>query len=247
MSPPECVVVMPVFNEEGCILAVCRDWLAVIGELGEIGEIGGARLVVVDDGSTDRTGELLAALAGEDRRLEVLRQDNAGHGAAVLRGLAAAVASRPAWIAQSDSDDEIAAAEFLRLWRRRSAGPFLLGRRRGRDDAWPRRAASRCYRWIARLLFGAAPEDPNSPFRLIRGELLADLLARLPPGPFAPNSLTAILAAAGGAAPVEIPVAFRRRRSGRSSLRGFTILEAAWRAAGDLWRLRRQRSRQEAR
>jgi hypothetical protein len=59
-------------------------------------------LIVVDDGSTDGTPCLLSLLAGEDRRLRVLRQEPAGLTAALIRGCAEA---RGAYIARQDADE----------------------------------------------------------------------------------------------------------------------------------------------
>jgi glycosyltransferase involved in cell wall biosynthesis len=59
-------------------------------------------LVVVDDGSDDGTGEVVAALAATDARIRLLRQENRGPAAARNRGVAEA---RAPWIAYLDSDD----------------------------------------------------------------------------------------------------------------------------------------------
>lgn len=58
--------------------------------------------IVVDDGSTDRTPEILARYAEQDRRLRVITQENRGAGAARN---AAVSAARSEWIAVMDSDD----------------------------------------------------------------------------------------------------------------------------------------------
>jgi glycosyltransferase involved in cell wall biosynthesis len=59
-------------------------------------------LIVVDDGSTDTTPELLAELAAADARIRVVRQPNGGHAAALNRGIAEA---RHEWVARMDHDD----------------------------------------------------------------------------------------------------------------------------------------------
>lgn len=59
-------------------------------------------LIVVDDGSTDATPQILAALAREERRLAVVRQPHAGIVAALNAGLARA---RGRFIARLDADD----------------------------------------------------------------------------------------------------------------------------------------------
>lgn len=59
-------------------------------------------LIVVDDGSTDATPEILAQVAREDARVRILRQENAGLTAALIRGCEAA---RGALIARQDAED----------------------------------------------------------------------------------------------------------------------------------------------
>lgn len=75
-------VVMPVFNEEAWI-ARAIDALREAAERAE----WPLSIVVVDDGSTDRTGQLLDELAATDEALTVLHQPNSGRFAARLAGL----------------------------------------------------------------------------------------------------------------------------------------------------------------
>ena len=51
---PELCIVMPAYNEEGCIQEVVKKWLSAIDALG----VTSGALVVVNDGSKDRTGAL---------------------------------------------------------------------------------------------------------------------------------------------------------------------------------------------
>jgi len=72
-------VVMPVFNERTTVETIIRRVLAVPLRL---------ELVVVDDGSTDGSGEILDRLH-KTLNFNLLRQPNAGKGAALRRGFAA--------------------------------------------------------------------------------------------------------------------------------------------------------------
>ena len=72
-------VMMPVFNEE-------RTLEIILGHVLEQPEVG--EVIAVDDGSTDRTWEILSRIAGGDRRVRALRQEtNQGKGAALRRAV----------------------------------------------------------------------------------------------------------------------------------------------------------------
>ncbi|MEQ1700579.1 MAG: glycosyltransferase [Ilumatobacteraceae bacterium] len=94
VNPPEVSVVLPVFNGAGTIRSAIDSLLSQTGvEL---------ELIVVDDGSTDRTPEILLHY-GADPRVRVLRQEpNQGLVAALNRGLAAATHDL---VARLDADD----------------------------------------------------------------------------------------------------------------------------------------------
>ena len=103
MTSDSCLsVVMPCFNEEATILECIKRVL----ESPHVGE-----LIIVDDGSTDTTRSLLAALS--DVRVKVLLQEeNQGKGAALARGFKAA--TLPFVIVQ-DADLEYDPTEFTKL------------------------------------------------------------------------------------------------------------------------------------
>ena len=107
-------VLIPAFNEENTIRAILERLAAA--ELGVEYEV-----VVVDDGSTDRTRDLLGELADEGliHRLE-LHEVNRGKGAALGTGLAVA---RGEWVVIQDADLEYDPAEIPAL-----LAPVLDGR-----------------------------------------------------------------------------------------------------------------------
>jgi glycosyltransferase involved in cell wall biosynthesis len=223
---------MPVYNEQHCVERVCREWL------GQMRRIGGL-LLVVDDGSCDATPEILARLAAGDEQLRVVRQANAGHGAAILHGYQQALALGSEWVFQVDSDGEMPALLFSGLWEQRGRAAVLLGHRTGRRIHPLRRALGAVHRWILTLLFGVRLRDPNIPYRLMRAAELRQLLTHVPRDVFAPNVFLALLAWKAGWLVVgpEVPAT---PRHGLSSIRGWRLVPLALRATGELWRFRRQ-------
>lgn len=214
---PEAVVVMPAYNEAGCIEEVVREWT---------GEVG--HLIVVNDGSRDTTGEILDRLAAEIPLLRVIHQKNAGHGAALLTGYRAALDTGIPWVFQTDSDGQFAARDFALLWEHRNDSEFLLGCRARRSDHPIRVWLSGVHARILRMLFGVVLADPNVPYRLMRASLLERYLPRIPESTFAPNVMLSILAARDGHALGFHAVSHRERQTGVVSIRGWKTAKVGW-------------------
>lgn len=90
---PVLTVVVPAYNVEGYLARA----------LDELGEVTGVEVVIVDDGSTDRTGMLADIWAARyPQRLRVVHQENRGHGGAINAGIAAA---RGTFVKVLDADD----------------------------------------------------------------------------------------------------------------------------------------------
>ncbi len=106
-------VIVPAFNAEKTIGETLRS---VLGQTH-----GHLEVIVVNDGSTDRTPEIVAAMAGRNTRLRMVEQANAGVAAARNRGIAE---SRGTFIAPVDADD---------IWFSRHLEK-LLARMMKRDD-----------------------------------------------------------------------------------------------------------------
>lgn len=133
LQPPTVSVVVPVYNVEP-YLAECLD--SLLGQtLAEI------EVITIDDGSTDRSADILRDYAQRDRRVRVITQANAGQGAARNAGVAVA---RGEFLMFVDSDDTVPrdALEVLVATLRRTGSDFCLGaaqrftHRRSLEVAW---------------------------------------------------------------------------------------------------------------
>jgi dolichol-phosphate mannosyltransferase len=224
-------VVVPVWNEQATIGQLVKDLDAELAPLVEHLEI-----IVIDDASTDRTPAILECLAAELRSLRVLRAErNAGHGASVLKGFAAATGD---WIFHIDSDGQLVVADFGRLWRRRESADLVLGYRVCRRDPVHRLVLSRVVATCTSLLVGRRLRDPNVPFKLLRRALWADLAPVVPPDTLAPSILLVAAAVRRGWRIEQVPVTHHPRAVGRSSLRAVRLLAFSGRGLGQLVRLR---------
>jgi dolichyl-phosphate beta-glucosyltransferase len=104
---PAISIVVPVLNEESCIegfLELVSHHFSARGFSWEI--------VVVDDGSTDRTAALVEQWIAEDARVRLLRHAHAGKGSAVRHGM---LAARGAWRFMADADLSVAPRDWSGL------------------------------------------------------------------------------------------------------------------------------------
>lgn len=91
---PRISVVMPVYNGEQYLEAALASILEQTFHDFEF--------IIIDDGSTDRTGRILTAAAKRDNRIKIISRENRGISASLNEGIAAAGAE---WIARMDADD----------------------------------------------------------------------------------------------------------------------------------------------
>ena len=187
----ELALVMPVYNEEECVGDVIDSWYDELTKL-KIDFL----MIILNDGSTDGTKDVLEKYAG-NRRIEIVNKENSGHGPTILTGYRMSV-KQAQWIFQSDSDNEIKAEHFSSLWNRRDEYDALFGIRTNRVQNPARKIISSFSRLTVRLLFGSGVTDVNVPFRLIRSDLLNQIVEHIADDAFAPNIIiSGVLAMSG--------------------------------------------------
>jgi glycosyltransferase involved in cell wall biosynthesis len=237
----ELSVVMPLWNEvhvlEDVLAELERDLVARFE--------GDVEVVVVDDASTDGSGALLDRLAAERPWLEVLRNSaNRGHGPSVRTGFEHAGGE---WIFALDSDGNVAAADFWRLWERRQDADLVLGIRTNRTDGAHRQLLTRIVRIVVSALAGRRLSDANVPFRLLRRELWAELRGAIGESTLAPSIFVSLGAAVRGRRIVQVPVGYRARPQDISTLRWGRLVSFSARGLGQLVAFRIQLARGERR
>ena len=169
-----------------------------------------------------------------------MHQANAGHGPALLTAYRKALSLGCDWIFHVDSDDQFLTADFWKLWDRRSVLPYLAGFRAARGDGPHRRLISRGLALLDWALFGVRIRDANIPFRLLRADLLEELLAEIPPDVYSPNVFIAVLAASAGVDLCETPVAHKDRATGTPMMNTWVkLLKVSLRCARELNSFRR--------
>jgi glycosyltransferase involved in cell wall biosynthesis len=132
-------------------------------------------VVVVNDGSVDNTGEVLAGLAARFApHMQVITHErNRGYGGALRSGFAAATKEL---VFYTDGDGQYDVGELPKLLRRMSSDVGLVnGYKLERNDPWHRIWIGNVYNAFARFLFRIKLRDIDCDFRLIRRELLEDI------------------------------------------------------------------------
>ncbi len=216
---PELDIIMPVYNEEQIISKVVDDWVRVTKALG-IKTV----IKLYNDGSTDNT---LAVLREKDRQYEqvkVFNNSNSGHGPTIMKGYKEA---RSQWIFQVDSDDEMKAAHFDRLWRHRDAYDFLIGIRENRCQTLTRKCLTLAAGMTVKHLFAPGVRDVNCPYRLMRADAFQSIFQIIPANAFAPNVMISGLAPKKGLRIFETDIPIVARTTGQVSIRNLKLVRAA--------------------
>lgn len=193
---------------------------------------GEHEILVVDDGSSDRTWEIIDELARNDERVRVFRHSE-------NRGLAAAQRTlignaNGKYIFHIGADREWRMAEMIPMLAALEGGGYdiCIGVRRKKKYTLSRRIASAGFNWSVALLWGEHFGDLGS-IKLAR----ASLWKRIPirSGSAFVNAERVLIARRNGARIVKVPVDHAYRSTGASK---FTSPIQSLRALGDLVRLR---------
>ncbi len=211
----ELLVVMPVFNEENCLEAVLAEWTKALDATGV--DYG---LLVLDDGSTDRTPALLRQWQQDHLpgRCEIISRDNRGHGQTCLEGYRRACRSGVPWVFQIDSDGQCDPAFFAAVWAERRDHDVVYGQRVRRRDGWRRVLASSLVRAVVRVATGCDCIDPNVPYRLMSTAKLLPLVESIPRGFDLANIALAVQIKRAGWREASAPIVFRPRAGGEPSV-----------------------------
>lgn len=220
----ELILVMPVYNEAECVAGVVEKWRDTFAHLSI-----NAELLVLNDGSKDGTAQTLAQFE-DDAHVTVINKANSGHGPTILQGYRQAV-KRADWVFQVDSDDEMQPDQFAEFWKRRDKYDAIFGVRWHREQDAGRRVLSAGSRVVVRSLFGRGVHDVNVPYRLMRADKLAPIVAAIPDDTFAPNLM---ISGVFGRTPRRVTnrnVLHENRKTGTVSLKSSKLWKIALKSA----------------
>jgi len=221
-------IVLPCFNEEENVARAVAEAAAAARAVCHEYEI-----VVVDDGSSDRTRAVAEHLTRSDLHVRVVSHGhNRGYGAAVRSGFQAA---RMDWILLTDGDLQFDLSELADVAPLVRDADFVAGFRIQRMDPLHRRINAAAWNHLVRHVFAVPVRDVDCAFKLMRRRLVQslDLTAD---GAMVSAELVA-KAGAAGARFAEAGVGHRPRLAGRPSGASPRVIA---RAFGELARIRRE-------
>ncbi len=225
-------IVMPVYNEDEIIEKTLRHCHKDI-----ISKFKEATLLVIDDKSTDQTPQILEKLKSDMPQLIVKRNEkNQGHGSSLMRGMLDAKADL---VFLMDSDYQHVPADFWKLYDYINEYPMVTGIRQRRHDPLYRIIISRIGNAIVKILFKNSLKDINIPFKLIKGELLKELLTKIPQNSLIPSALLIIAANKTGYKIKQVPIEHLERKTGKGSLPGKRFLKFAVNALLEILKFRK--------
>ncbi len=153
-------IFMPAYNEEKNIQQVVKEALATAKNLAKDYEV-----IVVDDGSTDKTSLKVKQLQKRNPHLRLIKHpQNLGYGAAVKSGLKAA---KMDWVFFTDSDGQFKFDELPKFVAAKDKADLIIGYRRKRMDPFHRVFVAQVLLkiWVY-LLFGLKVKDVDCAYKL---------------------------------------------------------------------------------
>lgn len=166
-------VIIPVYNEEACIGEVVDQVEALLGEL----DLNGYEIIAVNDGSTDRTGEILK----EKSVMLLEHMINQGYGASIKHGISRAKYEH---ILIMDADGTYPKDSIPMLLNEADNYDMVVGARIGKQVAIPffRRFPKWLLKKMADYLVGSKIPDLNSGLRIFKKSVAADFIGIFPSG-----------------------------------------------------------------
>lgn len=225
MSQPDLSVVFPVYNEEENIPILLREIQAAVEGKGWSYEI-----VAVDDGSTDRSLEVLRASREQYPMLRVLNfEKNSGQTAALD---AAWRAARGKYVVSLDADLQNDPADIPAMMRKleESKADMVIGVRVNRADTWSRKMQSRIGNGVRNWITGDQITDTGCSLKLVKREAIDRVKLFTGMHRFLPT-----LVRYAGYKVTEMPVNHRARQFGQSK---YGAMNRAFRGLADCFAVR---------
>jgi len=223
MKQESLYIVIPAYNEEESIAAVIDDWYPFVAKASE-----DSRLVINCSGSRDKTADIIQQKRKECPQIEIQEDSRNTYRDKLLDLYRFAVARSPDFVFQTDSDRQTDPKDFLPFWDNRADFDVQIGRRVHRGDGRIRRLIQTVECAVIGVFFRVKVPDANTPFRLMRTDLLRVYMEQIPQDYSMPNMmLTAFFAA--DCDKIAFPaVAFVQRQKGKNTMNLRTVFRCGF-------------------
>lgn len=228
---------MPAYNEEANIKSTLDAWYPVIERHNENGQ---SRLVVVNDGSKDKTYDVMLEYAKTHPLFIPLTKENGGHGPTVIYAYDYALNSGADWIFQTDSDGQTNPDEFEAFFESKNDYDAIFGNRTKRGDGASRAFVEKVVCFLVRFIFGVKAPDANAPFRLMKADKVKQYLYKLPTDFNLPNiMMTTYFIYYKDKVKFE-EISFKPRTKGKNSINFKKIFKIGTKAIKDFYSLKKE-------
>ena len=193
-------------------------------------------IIVVDDGSKDKTGEIANSLAKKDKRIKVINHEvNRGYGAAFKSGL---YKSTYSWIAFTDADGQFNFSEIANFIekQKKTGADIIIGYYKKRQVSKAKILTSKMWEYLVWIMFGLKVHDIDCGFKLFSKRVI-DTLPNLESerGAFISSEFL-IKAKMKGFKIVEISVTHYPRLEGKGTGRDIKVIINSFKDLFRLWK-----------
>lgn len=178
MKTNNLTIVVPCYNEEAVLPETIKQLSAVLYHLKESGKIGKGQILFVDDGSKDKTWEIIEQEGQNNEYVSGLKlAHNVGHQYALLAGLEwAAYNSDAAVSIDADLQDDVKAIEEMTDKFNQGADIVYGVRRERTTDTWFKKNSALFFYWLIRKM-GSDVVYNHADFRLMSRRALQALIS----------------------------------------------------------------------
>ena len=160
-------VFLPAYNEEKMLAKTTGNIVQVLKKVA-----GDYEIIIVNDGSKDKTGQIADKLASQNKKIRVIHHHpNRGYGAAVKSGTYAA---RYPWIVLFDADGQFDFTEITKFFKKQKEtnADIVWGYTLNRSVPFVRKVNTFLWRFVVSLVFGLKMKWIDCGFRLFRKEIV---------------------------------------------------------------------------
>jgi dolichol-phosphate mannosyltransferase len=187
----------------------------ILSFINEINKETPLQIVVAEDGSTDKTKEILLELENRVPLKLVTGNKKKGYMNATKDGL---MTTNSKWVFITDSDGQFVPSDFWKLQKEVEKYDLIIGWKKNRADPPWRILMSKTYHLLVRAIFGLPVHDPNTAFRFVEKKMLKDITHETKYLKHSFWTEFTIRAFRRGYSLTETPINHRRRQKGKSHI-----------------------------